>query len=94
MSKSCIKRFKSNDWDESAEQDAKDFLNIENDIFLEEFPMYGLLFDNGSDAEDNNANGSIDGINKEENEDDDKDSDDENDDDDDDGNKKPAARHV
>ncbi len=89
-----IKRFKSNDWDESAEQDAKDFLNIENDIFLEEFPMYGLLFDNGSDAEDNNANGSIDGINKEENEDDDKDSDDENDDDDDDGNKKPAARRV
>ena len=42
--------------------------------------MYGNLFDNGSDAKDNNANGS--------------DSYDENDDDDDDGNKKPAARHV
>jgi hypothetical protein len=86
-----IKKFKSNDWDEGAERDAKDFLKIEKNIFLEEFPMYGNLFDNGSDAEDKNANGSVDGINKEENEDDDKYSDDKNDDDDDDGNKKPAA---
>ena len=75
-----IKRFKHNDWGEGAERDAKDFLKIVKDIFLEEFPMYGNLFDNGSDAKDNNANGS--------------DSYDENDDDDDDGNKKPAARHV
>jgi hypothetical protein len=41
-----IKRFKSNDWDEGTERDAKDFLKIEKDIFLEEFLMYGNLFDN------------------------------------------------
>jgi hypothetical protein len=47
----------------------KDFLKIENEIFVGEFPMYSNLFDDRSDAkeDDNNTNRCVvDEIDKEE----------------------------
>jgi hypothetical protein len=34
-----VKRFRSNDWDEGIDRDAKGFVKIEKDIFLGEFPI-------------------------------------------------------
>ena len=90
-----LKQFRNNDWNEGDDHDAIEFLKIEQEIFITQYPMYAKLLENEGDEEDNNIGHSR----KEQKEDDssiDSDindgSDNMDDDDDSDAGKKPAAK--
>ena len=93
-----LKQFRNNDWNEGDDHDANEFLKIEREIFITQYPMYAKLLENEGDEEDNNIGHSR----KEQQKEDDRsidtdinhDSDNMNDydDDDSDAGKKPAAK--